>query len=275
VIDFLYEVGVGNVVDEQQMNTLDRHLVNRADISNNRSNRARTDRIILVGRVKAAQRDLDSFDDLKKLKEAKEKRKPCHNLASLGPKQLQKLIDSNILTGRQLVQLYTDIGNSKPRASINRLKSKLSGTAGQREGTIKRWVDGIEVALKVRETALREAKEALNSHDSTVEDLPVPPGAAAVPVVPVAAAAGASTTAASEPSQLPKFSKFLDKSGYNAKILSAHLVDQVRHSYFLNRKPLMKLKMMKRGGYVLKFDFQYGVPSRGARRQAQRVHCFL
>eukprot|EP00978_Attheya_sp_CCMP212_P034315 scaffold143068_cov29-Attheya_sp.AAC.1 len=252
VIEFLHDVGRDNVVDTHRENTLDRHLVRQSSSGQSQSGAYKVGRMQLLGRVGAAERSLlpDRFDDFEALKASKEKKKG-HKLAGLGPAMLDKLLTSSISSGRELVGLF----KTKPNSSINKLKSALAGNDSKRESIIRRWVESIEKERVIRENKLKEAKEDLSKFDreQQEEDTAVPS--------PVAASTVNGATNNTTVS-LPKFSRFLDRSGYNARFLSAHLIDHVRNSYFLHRKPLMKLKMLRRTGQVLKLDFQYGIPGR-------------
>jgi len=53
---------------------------------------------------------------------------------------------------------------------------------------------------------------------------------------------------------LPTFSKFLDRSGYNARFLSCHLIEDIQQSYFQWRKPLMRRKIMARADKIWSMD---------------------
>jgi hypothetical protein len=60
-----------------------------------------------------------------------------------------------------------------------------------------------------------------------------------------------------EESNLPKFSDFDDRDGYDGHFLSPYLIDDVLESDSQNHKPLQKARMVSLGGRILKLDSLY------------------
>ena len=162
----------------------------------------------------------------KYLGKQKKKKKEVNVSFSLGPKKLQMLIDCGIHTGRQLIQLYDSMPNDK----INLLKTKLAGKDKVKMTIIKGWTDSIKSEIAKRETAMEEVQNELRVHDESevaevVVQGPPPPTEEETPPP--------TTTVPQQPTTaLPKFSKMLDREGYNARFLSTYMVEYILQTYF-------------------------------------------
>ena len=113
--------------------------------------------------------------------------------------------------------------------------------------------------MSKRKTALEEVRNEIIEHDesaTTEVAEPTPP-----PEETRTATVQQQPTTETQ-TELPKFSKMLDKEGYNARFLSAHMVEDILQTYFLWRKPIMIKKMLALSAIILSLDANYKMGKR-------------
>ena len=69
-------------------------------------------------------------------------------------------------------------------------------------------------------------------------------------------------TPAQTETELPRFSKMLDRDGYNARFVTRNMIDDILQTYFLWRKPIMIKKMLGLAAIIISLDANYKVGRR-------------
>ena len=252
-------------------------------------------RFRLMSRLSSASSSAEDEFPFDTMLKDKKKKKVTSMSFSLGPKKLQMLIDCGIHSGRQLLELY----DSMPNERMKRLKRQLAGKDKVKDGIIKGWVDNIKQEISKRETALEQVRKEVEEHAETAAmtdnntaademDTTVLPeennrpmtinnaddGGGNTPVVEeeeptitppivltVPPDAGTATATPAQ-TQLPKFSKMLDRNGYNARFITRNMIDDILQTYFLWRKPIMIKKMLGLSAIIISLDANYKMGKR-------------
>jgi hypothetical protein len=201
-------------------------------------NELRSKRMALLS---AEQKVLDRvcFKDLRHIKKGRNANDVV--LERIGWRKLDELMDCGIMNAKELMD-YPGVpdfyaGNRDKVRTFERYRAKAAELFAARKrvvGAMKNEITNVEEQLA--------AAKAMVAIDLSVEVQMVRDGEA------------------EEREYRPLlFSKMTEKDGYNARILSHGLIEQLLMTDFLQRKPIQQAKMMGLSSQVLKLDFEYKV----------------
>ena len=273
---------------QQQLNTTTRQTAE--------AQRARFKLISRLSSVESSAEDDFPFETILK---QKQKKKGVNISFSLGPKKLQMLMDCGIHLGRELIEVYDTRPNERYKLVMTQLAGKKTAKDTIIKGwvqSIKQEVHKRETALENVRKELKEhdksAEQVLppvNQQEEEERMSSTPPPAVdqnntvpfepmttinneVVGATPFVQQEGATTTAAvpttlqptviAPETNLPKFSKMLDRNGYNARFITRNMIDDILHTYFLWRKPIMIRKMLGLSAIIISLDANYKIGRR-------------
>jgi hypothetical protein len=222
----------------------------RTQLLQTKRHKIRIEMLSLEGQVeilRIANDDIE-FDSIAKKKEDRKKME----LAGFANNRIQKLANAGIHTARQLLAEY----HSDNSTAMSELKKNMSGFPKQKEDQLKKWIDVVEIEFQRRKMELHNKLQSLESINTKLVSVENELSSIAQ-TVPNSNEDEVLIDGTNDNGELPTFSKFQDRKGYNARFLSCHLIEDVQQCYFQWRKPLMLRKIMARVDEVFSMDTNY------------------
>jgi hypothetical protein len=204
-------------------------------------NQLRTAKLAHIQAI-ARTRDRVCFKNLQRIKKGRNTSEMA--MPGVGVKKLGELIEEGIMDARDLVEY---IGVPKRWSAVQeqrRLFERLRAKAAKLFTDKGKEVDRLSSKVRELEEQLSEAEAALNLQRIVTEEMAVN---------------GEGIVEEEDDSRPPTFSRMLDKSGYNGKVLSKDRIDCILMTDFIHRKPIQQAKMMGLSAEVLKIDFEYKI----------------
>jgi hypothetical protein len=198
--------------------------------------------------VQHAYRDI-SFETMKRTR-SKHKTREIAALA-LGPTNLEKLLSCDILTGKQLLSVAAE-KKSKYRALVVKLNTRDAPEK------ITSWVDCIETLYAGRKARAQSVRQHYNKLKEELEKLLIVSHELTdVSPNPDPVAFEGAAHAEPAPSPKKKLPHPLTRDGYDLRVMSMRMIENVLQSHFVKQKPLLRQNILSLGGTRLRIDTQY------------------